>query len=331
MLGAVLAFLSAGFFGLNNSTVRRGVLKASVLQGMAITVPLGVPLFLVFAIAFGGLAALADWPAATWAWMALAGIVHFVLGRYGNYRATQALGATLSTPVQQISILVSLVLAVVFLGERVSLLNLVGIGLVMLGPVVVLRQHKSSTAKARAKGFEPEYLPGFGWGAVCALGYGVSPLLIALGLDAARASGGGHGLADSVAGVLVSYVAATIVVAGLVAAAGGRRYMAGMDRGAGVWFYLSTLFVALSQLFRYLALAVAPVSVVVPIQRLSMVFRIVFNGLLNADHEVMDRWILLTILVSLIGVLFLTLDGEAMLLWLGLPGGIAESLAGPIF
>ena len=42
MLGAILAFASAAFFGLNNATVRRGVLKTTVLQGMAITVPLGI-------------------------------------------------------------------------------------------------------------------------------------------------------------------------------------------------------------------------------------------------------------------------------------------------
>ena len=102
MFGAILAFASAAFFGLNNATVRRGVLKSTVLQGMAITVPLGVPIFAAFALAMGGFQAMAAWPVASlWMWMTLAGVVHFVVGRYGNYRATQALGATLSTPIQQ--------------------------------------------------------------------------------------------------------------------------------------------------------------------------------------------------------------------------------------
>ena len=44
--------------------------------------------------------------------MILAGLVHFVIGRYGNYKATQLLGSTLSTPIQQLSIVLALVLAV---------------------------------------------------------------------------------------------------------------------------------------------------------------------------------------------------------------------------
>ncbi len=330
MLGAFLAFLAAAFFGLNNATVRRGVLKGSVLQGLAITVPLGVPLFLVAAAAMGGFAALPDWPATTWIWMALAGVVHFVFGRYGNYRATQSLGGTLATPMQQMSIPVALTLAIIFLGERLTALNLAGIGLILIGPMVVVQQRKASSAKARAKGFEPAFLPGLAWGAVGAFCYGTSPLLISLGLDAARQNGGGHGMADSMAGGLVSYSAATVVVAGLVLAAGGRRYMATIDRNTRRWFYLSAFLVALSQVFRYLALAIAPVSVVVPIQRLTVIFRIIFNGILNRDHEVIDLWIVVTILLSLIGVVALTMDGPTLLGALGIGGALAELLVRPI-
>ncbi len=139
----LLAFASAAFFGLNNATTRRGVLKGSVLQGMAITVPLGVPIFVAFALAMGGFSAMADWGVASWVWMILAGIVHFVIGRYGNYKATQALGATLSTPVQQLSILIALVLAFVFLGETINTVNLIGIALIIIGPMILVRRRKA--------------------------------------------------------------------------------------------------------------------------------------------------------------------------------------------
>lgn len=95
MLGAAPAFASAALLGLNSATLRRAVLKGSVLQGMAITVPLGVPIFVVFALLMGGFSAMHNWPAASWAWMSLAGVTNFVVGRYGNYRSTQALGSAL--------------------------------------------------------------------------------------------------------------------------------------------------------------------------------------------------------------------------------------------
>lgn len=311
MFGAVLALASAGFFGLNNATVRRGILKSTVLQGMAITVPLGVPLFVAFNLLMGGFAAMLSWGLPAWIWMSLAGVMHFVIGRYGNYRATQTLGATLSTPIQQLSILVSLLLAFIFLGESVNLLNLIGILLIMVGPMVLVGGRKKATAAGKAKGFEPQFGPGLFWGSVCAFGYGVSPLLIALGLGADST------LADAVAGVLVSYLAASVVVAVLVIGAGGRAYLADLDSTSAKWFLVSTVFVALSQMFRYLALSVAPVTVVVPIQRLSVVFRVLFNAMINRDHEVLDRGVIFSILLAVIGSVILTADSAFLISYAG--------------
>ncbi len=326
MFGALLALTSAAFFGLNSAATRRGVLKATVLQGMAITVPLGVPIFVAFALVMGGFQALTDWGLAAWVWMILAGLVHFVIGRYGNYRATQALGSTLSTPVQQLSLLVALGLGFVFLGETINMVNLLGITLVIVGPMLLLRQRHATLKAGRAKGFQPDYAPGLFWGGVCAFGYGTSPLFIALGLEASH-----RGLADSAAGVLVSYIAATLVVAALVIGAGGRKYLAGFDRSSAKWFILSAIFVAISQLLRYLALAVAPISVVVPIQRLSVVFRLLFNAIINRQYEIFDRWIVISILLAVLGAVALAAETKQLLGWLSVPGAMAQSLAAPLF
>jgi len=45
VLGGLLAICSAATFAFNNASVRRAVLTGSIVQGMAITVPMGVPLF----------------------------------------------------------------------------------------------------------------------------------------------------------------------------------------------------------------------------------------------------------------------------------------------
>lgn len=318
MLGAILAFTSAALFGLNNATTRRAVINATVLQGMAITVPLGVPIFVVFCFFLGGFTAMQDWPVATWGWMSLAGVLHFVIGRYGNYRAMQAMGSALSAPIQQFSIVIAVALAVLFLDEKLSLLNLLGIVLIIAAPLFGLRQHKPrptvqtesiaesgvepSSSSTAVASFQPDFKVGIFWGLVCAIGYGSSPLFVVYGL------GANGNFADSVAGVLVSYLAAGIVVIGLVMLAGGPKYVTGMNTSSLRWFLLTGVIVALSQLCRYLALAVAPVSLVVPIQRLSVVFRVLFSGLLNRDYEVINRRVILVLVVSLIGALALTLE-----------------------
>ena len=84
MLGAIFSLLSATCFALNNATTRRGVLTGTVLQAMIITVPMGVPLFFILLLMFGQVSALARMPLMAVVWLSIAGVLHFVWGRYCN-------------------------------------------------------------------------------------------------------------------------------------------------------------------------------------------------------------------------------------------------------
>lgn len=315
MLGAVLALLSAATFGLNNATIRRGVLRGSVLQALSITVPMGAVLFALAALAAGVLDAIGAFSAAGIGWLAAAGIVHFVIGRYGNYRATRAMGANLAGPVQQSSILVSLVLALIFLGETLTPLKIAGIVLIVIGPAIMLRGRAGNTPTA--SGFVPRLVEGYVYSALCAVGYGISPLFIRLGLD-------GAGLGASLSAGAISYAAAALVIGGIVLLPGNVAHIRTPDRAATRWFLASGVLVFVSQMFRYMALAIAPVSVVVPIQRLSIVFRAVFSWLLNRDHEVFGVWVVSGIALSVTGAVALTISSDVVLSMVTLP----ESLAG---
>ncbi|WP_114965663.1 EamA family transporter [Alkalilacustris brevis] len=325
MLGAALALSSAAFFGLNNAVVRRGVLSATILQGMSITVLLGIPVFLFFGLFLGAYAALAEMSVPAYLWMALAGVVHFVIGRYGDYRATRSLGTALSSPVQQLSVLVALALSLTFLGEEITGLKFIGLVLVLMGPTVVLARRARAREQAREKAFEPRYAEGFLWGGISALCFGTSPLFIALGL------GAGGSVSDGVAGVIVSYSVAGVVVLAMMIHAGGTAYMRAMDRGASGWFLLATVLVAVSQMLRYMALSVAPVSVVVPIQRLSVVFRLIFAAILNRDTEVFDSIVVLGIIIAVSGAVALSLDTGVAAGFLAFPERIDRFLFTPWF
>ena len=95
LLGVLYAALGALTFALNNVTMRRGVVTGSVLQGMALTVPIGGLSFLVMTVAFGELGQLVLFPAVALGWLACQGVVHFVIGRYCNYKSNQLMGGTL--------------------------------------------------------------------------------------------------------------------------------------------------------------------------------------------------------------------------------------------
>ena len=325
MLGGFIALLSAATFALNNASVRRGVLSGSVLQAMAITVPIGLPISLLVALATGSLAAVAGFSSRALFALSLSGIMHFVWGRYCNYRATRAIGTNLVAPIQQINLIFTLLLAIVILGETLTPLRALGIALVLLGPTFTLRERKPARKaetmqnSERAAGlsiaghpaFRPSYAEGYFWALMSATGYGLSPILVRIGLE-------GKGLAVSVAGNLVASLAAVTVMAVFLLPPRQLRHALAVGREPAKWFTLSGILVAISQLFLYMAMSIAPVTVVSPINRLSILFRLYFSRLLNPKHEVFGGKVVLGTVVSLAGAVVLSLSVDQLQAWLPL-------------
>ena len=139
VLGAVLAVLSAATFALTNATGRRGVITGTPVQGMVISIPVGLLCFLLVALLTGALESLSRISVAALASLSAAGILHFVIGRYCNFRASQAAGVNLTAPVMQLNAVVTLVLAVVVLREPCTILQLFGGTLMVAGSLVTQR------------------------------------------------------------------------------------------------------------------------------------------------------------------------------------------------
>ncbi len=323
MLGGLLALLASATFALSNVTTRRGVLTGSVLQALVVTIWLGIPVFVAAALAAGKLGAIAEFRVPSLAYLALAGVVHFVLGRYCNYRAINAIGVNLAGPVQEASLLVALALAVWLLGEFLTALKILGIVLVLLGPAIILRVLRAERRAARAadaptSGFRPRFAEGYAFAALSALAYGVSPILVRAGLRDTD-----PGIA--IAGGLVSYLVASLVVAPVLFRAPTRRDIAALRFPAAKWFTVSGIVLCVSQMVRYMALSIAPVTIVAPIQRLAVIFRLLFGWLINRDHEVFGIGVLGGIVVSLIGALALTLDTDFIVTLVPLPDLVIEA------
>ena len=327
MLGGFLALLSAATFAFNNASLRRGVLTGSVAQAMAITVPIGVPIFLLAALATGTLAGVTGFSADAVLTLCVAGVVHFIWGRYCNYRATRAIGANLAAPIQQVNLIISLGLAIWILGETLTPLRVFGIGLVLLGPYYALHTKKERAApaenavKAETKPavFQPRYAEGILFAFLSATGYGTSPILVRMGLE-------GKGLAASIPGGLISYTAATAVMALFLLWPGQLRHTLAVKPESAKWFTISGVLVCFSQMFLYMAMAIAPVTVISPISRLSIMFRLYFSRLLNPDHEVFGGRVILGTVISLLGALTLSLSTDLVTSLVRLPDSVVQVL-----
>jgi uncharacterized membrane protein len=324
VLGALLAVLSAATFALNNASVRRGVLTGTVGQAMAITVPLGVPLFFLAALVTGHLGAVMEFSPRALAALALAGILHFVWGRYCNYRATRAIGANLVAPIQQVHLIISLSLAIWLLGEQFTVLRIFGIALVLIGPSITMRERKQPVSDQKITaidaekppGFAPQYAEGYTFALLSAIGYGLSPILVRVGLE-------GKGLGVSLAGGLVAYIAATAVMGLVLLWPGNFRTALAVDRVSAKWFTLSGVVVFVSQMFLYMAMSIAPVTVVSPVTRLSLVFRLHFARWINPHHEVFGGPVILGTVVSLAGAVALSLSTDTVEQLIPLPGAVS--------
>ena len=327
MLGAIFAALSAACFGLNNAMTRRGVLTGSVAQALAIGVPIGIPMFFLFALVGGGLGAILNFSHDALLAITTTGVVHFICGRYCNYRSVKAIGANLSGPVVQLSLIVSLFVAITVLQEGLTPLRVVGIVLVILGPALMHRSDSAPAPAARidagaaaggrsvAAGpppFRPRYAEGYLFGLLAAACYGVTPILIRIVVERG-------GLAESMAAGLLAYCAATAVLALMMLWPGQLRHVLSIDPVPAKWFFASGVLVTISQMFMYLALALAPVSVVMPILQIHLVFRYVIARLVNPHHEVFGRMMILATAISVTGAAALALDPEFLIANVALP------------
>lgn len=314
MLGIIFSILAAATFALNAAAARRAVLSGTVLQGLMVTVPIGVPLFLLLAFTTGEWRLLPGFSLEAFGWFAAAGVVHFVIGRYGNYAASAAIGTNLAAPILQTEVLLTLVLAITVLGEHLTPLRAIGIALVLLGPYLIVNRAEAKSAGAATAAqpaqprpeFKPRYAEGYLYASLAAVGYGLSPILIGLGLKAA----GGTGV---IAGGLVSYLAATAAVGLVLAVMRPPPSTFRLSGQALKWFLIAGTIVFMSQAFRYAAIALAPVSVVTALQRLSSLFRIYFGYLINREHEVFDESVILATVVSMIGAMALSISTETFL------------------
>ena len=293
-------------------------------MALYITIFFGIPLLVIAAIITGQLFDLPNISTQGYLLLAAAGLTHFLVGRYSNYRCISAIGANRAAPLRSISVPFTLVMAVLVLGERVSVVNGIGIVIVMLAPMIMLqRGNKSqvshsteisdsnpsdgsaatvdSTAPVAANNAHvkaPRLAEGYFFGLITALVFGSSPLLI-------RGAIGDTGM--GVAGALIAYSAAAVPLLLGLTWPGRLATLRGMNTTALRWFLLATITIFFAQMFRFVALDLAQVTVVTPLMRTGVIWTVIFAFLINRQTEDFGPRVLAAIAMSLIGGGFVVL------------------------
>jgi len=321
LLGILYAAVGAFTFALNNVAMRRGVVTGSVLQGMAVTVPIGGLSFLIMAIMFGELYQLALFPVMSVAWLAGQGIVHFVLGRYCNYKSNQLMGVNLTAPVVQLQVPFAMLLALVMLHEKFTALQAIGSTLMLGGSFIT--QSNAGQGKKQAPAptrgptalspevqptlkpsFQPRVVSGYAFGLGAGVCYGSSPLM------AREAFLHAPGVSSAAAGC-VAYAAATLFFLLILFKPGSWLGIRSTKRENLPWFLASAALVAISQAL---------------ILQLSLVFRLFLSQLINREHEVMNTAVIIGAFTAVLGSILVALDTDQLTTFLQLPLWFADLL-----
>lgn len=137
MLGVIAAMLASLGWGTDAVLARQGLRRVSPALGTFISLCMSLAVCFVLLLVFAR-DAVTTYPPAAFAWFGIIGIVNLVIGRQCNFGATRRLGASRAASLFACSPLVSILLAVAFTGERLSLPLLLGAALVFVGVVCVV-------------------------------------------------------------------------------------------------------------------------------------------------------------------------------------------------
>ena len=304
-IGFFFALLSSSSLGLTVVAIRRGVLKGSPAVATLITVLTGVPLFVLAAVVTGQLFRASAIEAGGYVALAITGVLQMVIGRYSFYRSIQAIGGNQAELFQALQVPLSIAIALVFLDETLGLQIAIGVGLVMAGPMLLVLAKstpKASVApesndKGNVSVPQVRMREGLLFGLIAIISFSAGDVL-ARGV-----------LADSGLGLLgglVIYLTAAVVLVGWVVASG--RFSQIRETSASAanrWFLLAALIGFLAQMSRYVALAFAPVYLVVPLMRTVPLFVLIFSFLLNRRLEVFSPKLVAGVLAAVLGLIIL--------------------------
>ncbi len=300
MLGLVCAVMSAVAFAANDTALRRGILFASVYKSIIVTVPIGFPVFLLAITLTNSWSSFRALDLAQFLFFGSAGIIHFIFGRYFGYKTIESLGATQAGPIVQLGLLISVFFAYHLFDEEITNIHIIAIFLIILAPMIILLGHEGD--KFTRSGIEMKYKAGLFWGLSCAICYGISPLLVKSGFS-------NYSLEITILAGFISYISAIFFLILIMILTRVRiRDIIEMDKSALKWFTITGFMGSSAQLLRYIALGLIPISIVEPIHRTSVIFRVMFGFVINRNHEIINVRVLLGVALSIIGMYLLILQ-----------------------
>jgi uncharacterized membrane protein len=216
---------------------------------------------------------------------AIGGLAGTAVGRRWVYESVNLIGPSRATSIRSSAPVITSLLALVLLGEPITLVRWLAILAVVVGAALV-----SWTPESGTRGWLGR---GVAYSLAAAFLYGIRPLIVKVGLDQA---------AVPLAAALIGAVAALLYT--LVFE--DRKQLRGTRLNAAfAWFLLSGLFQALGITALTFGLSEGDVSVVYSIAASAPLFTLVFSGLILRGIEQITLNLVVGTALTVLGVIYL--------------------------
>ena len=281
------AFLSAVFAGLTAILAKMGVKKvnshlATALRTVVVALFAWLMVFIV-----GSQHDIAAIDRKTWLFLMLSGLATGA-SWICYFRALQLGNVNQVTPIDKSSTVLTMLLAFIILGEAISLNMVLGMVMILTGTYLMIQKQESGEIKSDASRK--------GWMLFAVLSAVFASLTAILGKIGI--SGVESNLGTAVRTMVVLGMAWLIVFA-----QGTQRQIKGIDRKSWIFLILSGFATGASWLFFYRALQTGEASIVVPIDKLSVLITVGFSYFFL--HEKLSKKALLGLVLLTAGTLIL--------------------------
>lgn len=275
-LATAAAFALAVHFLCIRKGTTGGTANDAVLVVMIVNIAILVPLVAVFYYPAYGLTT------ASLFWFVAAGLAGTMVGQICLYQGIDRIGANRSSPIQSTNALIATLLGVAFLGERLTATHGLGVVLVVGGVAAIAWE----TAQGNGDdGIEGSLLLGMLFPFGAAVAFGVEPIFATLGMEEGT---------PAPVGLALKTVAATLGFVLYLRLRDALPAMTALTSVDGRWFVLGGVGHTLFLLGYYVALSLAPVSIVMPFIITTPVFVVVLSWLFMPQHLERVTWPLVT-------------------------------------
>ena len=299
-IALALALLASFFFSSRDVSVRKSLVKADLYSSLVITLLFAIPISGVIALLTGEIWQLTTLDPIVIQLFATVGILQFVFTRGLYYAGIGILGASRAIAIVKMDSALAVLLAVLFIGEGITLLIAISVIVVMAGVFLVSFSESSGQQKEGTAVMRQKFYRGLMYLILGATGSAVLPLMIRVSLLQSGVP---------VLGIFIASSFALMVLAPLSLVGRFRNRLLGLDRNSIKFITYSSIFATSGQIAKFVALGLAPVVFVAPILNANILITFFLAYLFIRRQELVNSKVIVGGLLVVVGITVLALIG----------------------